>query len=155
MKSLITLLLTTLVAGALYAATPLPYKIVIDREGPEEAAFEKITASLVEAKVDKALANAALKGFDRYIDKRIDGGKTVTLYPQTIFEVTRTAAAKGWPAADTGNLLIHLQTEIDDEGASGTKLKRGAVAEIEKGKKLREVIDTLEKNEGADDDDDR
>lgn len=153
-KTFIVLLLTTLFAGGLHAATALPYKLVIDREGPEEAAFEKITAALVEAKVDAALAKAALKGFDGYIDKRIEGGKTITLYPQTIFEVTKSAAAKGWSAADTGSLLIHIQTEIDNEGASGTKLKRGAIAEINKGKKLPEVIDALEKNEGGADDDD-
>jgi hypothetical protein len=148
--------ITTLGAGLLSAGSPLPYKIVIDREGPEEAAFEKITAALVEAKVEDALARAALKGFDRYIDRRIEKDKkSVTLYPQTIFEVARTAATKAWPAGQIGDLLSHIQREIDEENGSGTKLKRLAVAEIEKGKKLHDVIQALEQNEGDDDDDKR
>ncbi len=146
-------LIATLGACLLSAASTLPYKIVIDREGPEEAVFDKITAALIEAKVDEALVGPALKSFDRYIDRRIEkDNKSVTLYPQTIFAVTRAAATKAWTAGEIGDLLIHIQREIDDESGSGTKLKRLAVVEIEKGKKLRPVIEALEQQEGDDDD---
>ncbi len=151
--ALMAVFIATLGAGLLSAAA-LPYKIVIESEGPEEAVFEKITAALVEAKVNDALIAGALKSFDRYIDQRTEkAGKSVTLYPQTIFAVAKAAATKGWTAGETSALLIHIQKEIDDEGASGTKLKRRAVAEIEKGKKLNPVIEALEQQEGDDDDD--
>ncbi|MEO8379113.1 MAG: hypothetical protein ABI779_05575 [Acidobacteriota bacterium] len=153
-RMVLTAVLTaTLGGGLLSAATALPYKVVIDKEGPEEAAFDTIKTALTEAKVDQALATVAFKGFDRYIDHRIGDRKKVTLYPQTIFEITKTAAAKKWPGVEIGDLLIHIQKEIDEEDGSGTKLKRLAVAEIEKGKKLPAVIDALEASEGAADDD--
>jgi len=153
-RTVIIAVATILLCASLIHAAALPYKVVVEKEGPDEEAFAKITAALTEAKVNAALIDGAFKSFDRYIDRRVDKErKSVTLYPQTIFEITKNAAAQSWQASEIGDLLIYAQKEIDEENSSGTRLKRIAVAEIAKGKKLHDVIDALEKSEGADDDD--
>jgi hypothetical protein len=126
---------------------------VVDKEGVEDAIFKQMTEALVsQSQLSQALANTAFKGFDRYIDRRVEKeNKKVTLYPQTIFEITKTAGLKGWSGEDIGTLLIHIQKEIDDEGRSATKAKSVVVREISKGKRVREVISALEASESDDD----
>jgi hypothetical protein len=138
------------VALAASAAT-LPYRVVVDREGPEEAALEGVRAALVtEAKLDQVFAQQALRGLDGYIDKRVERQrKTVTLYPQSIFAIAKAAGEAKWKAADAGALLARVQQEIDDEGRSATATKRICVQAIGKGLALDAVIAAMEAEEGA------
>lgn len=135
-------------------AGPLPYRVVIEKEEAEEGPLKQIKEALVLAGVAAPLAAESLKAFDGYIDKRIDEKKKVTLYSQAIADITQAAAKKGWSGADISSLLIYCQKEIDGEGRSATRLKTGAVAEIIKGKNIKEVTTFLEATEGPEDDDD-
>jgi len=137
------------------AAATLPYRVVVEKEGAEDGPLGQVESSLVEASVAPALAGSALKGFDRYIDERVEKqNKKVTLYPQVVFDLVKATAAQSWSGSDIGALLEHIQREIDDEQRSPTRMKGVVLEQVTKKKSLKEVLAALEASEGDEDEDD-
>ena len=151
----ITVALAAFAPAHVTRAGSLPYQVVVEKEGPEHQVFAQVTEALTtEGSVDAALVKDALRGFDHYIDEKTENKGVVTLYPQSIFAITKACSAKAWTGNDIRQLLIHIQKEVDEEHRSATKMKRLAVGAIEAGKPLPGVIESLEASEGDEDDDD-
>jgi hypothetical protein len=130
-------------------AAALPAKVVVDKEGPEEAVFAEIRKVLT-SRIPAATLSATLTGFDAYIDRRVgQDGKRVTLYPAALAEFIRMAHGANWASEEVSAFMIYLQAEIDDEGRSPTLLLQHVAQEMQTGRTPEQIKAGLEKREGV------